>query len=276
MKPTVNNRGVSHENGAIEAPHGSLKRRIAQALKLRGNSDFASESDYRRFIEGIVERLNKRCQGRLGEEQSHLTPLPEGKAMSYSPLTARVTTSSTISVKRGLYTVPSRLIGEQLRVHLYHDRLECYLGQSQVITLTRVYGTTPVGRARNIDYRHIIHSLAAKPQAFRFSALRDDLLPSASYHQLWALAQNQFTPQEACKWMVAVLRIACDHDCESVLAEQLLEQQQREGKLPALKTLQARYIGDPTTPPIPIRQHSINDYDGFLSGQWIAREAANG
>ncbi|OED36090.1 hypothetical protein AB833_28545 [Chromatiales bacterium (ex Bugula neritina AB1)] len=82
MKPTVNNRGVSHENGAIEAPHGSLKRRIAQALKLRGNSDFASESDYRRFIEGIVERLNKRCQGRLGEEQSHLTPLPEGKEIS--------------------------------------------------------------------------------------------------------------------------------------------------------------------------------------------------
>lgn len=276
MRPTVNNRGVSHENGAIEAPHGSLKRRIAQALKLRGNSEFASESDYQRFIETIVERLNRRCRGRLGEEQSHLTPLPVCKTTSYTTLSARVTTSSTISVKRGLYTVPSRLIGEQLRVHLYHDRLECYLGQSQVITLARVYGTASVERARNIDYRHIIHSLAAKPQAFRFSALRDDLLPTPSYHELWSLAQRQFAPQQACKWMVSVLRIACDHDCEWLLAEQLLEEERRTGELPTLKTLQARYIGDPKTPPIPVRQHPINDYDGLLQGQWIAWEAANG
>jgi transcriptional regulator with XRE-family HTH domain len=28
MRPTTNNLGISHENGAIEAPHGSLKRRI--------------------------------------------------------------------------------------------------------------------------------------------------------------------------------------------------------------------------------------------------------
>ena len=32
MKPTRNNRGVSHENGAIESPHGHLKRRIGQEL----------------------------------------------------------------------------------------------------------------------------------------------------------------------------------------------------------------------------------------------------
>ena len=32
MRPTRNNLGISHENGAIEAPHGSLKRRIEQRL----------------------------------------------------------------------------------------------------------------------------------------------------------------------------------------------------------------------------------------------------
>ncbi len=40
MRPTRNNRGVSHENGAVESPHGHLKRRIRQALLLRGSADF--------------------------------------------------------------------------------------------------------------------------------------------------------------------------------------------------------------------------------------------
>jgi len=34
------------------------------------------------------------------------------------------------------------------------------------------------------DYRHVIRVLAAKPQAFRYSQLRDDLLPSDTYKQL--------------------------------------------------------------------------------------------
>lgn len=37
MTATRNNRGACHENGSIEASHGHLKRRIEQALLLRGN-----------------------------------------------------------------------------------------------------------------------------------------------------------------------------------------------------------------------------------------------
>jgi hypothetical protein len=35
MLPTRNNRGVAHENGSIESPHGHLKRAIEDALLLR-------------------------------------------------------------------------------------------------------------------------------------------------------------------------------------------------------------------------------------------------
>ncbi len=276
MRPTVNNLGVSHENGAIEAPHASLKRRISQALKLRGHSDFTSIEAYRRFLDSVAERLNKRCQHRLAEERTHLTTLPKHKTIGYTQLTARVTSSSTISVKRGLYSVPSRLIGEQLRIHLYHDRLVCFLGQRKVLTLSRVYPLDPEGRARNIDYRHVIHSLAAKPQAFRFSQLRDDILPTLQYAELWALAEQQFNPKQACKWMVGVLRIAYDHDCEAQLAKELLQQARSTGALPELNTLQKRYLPNQKPPEIPVRQHQIKDYDSLLGGNWVKREAANG
>jgi hypothetical protein len=35
------------------------------------------------------------------------------------------------------YSVPSRLIGHRLRVRLYDDRLECFLGATPLITLRR-------------------------------------------------------------------------------------------------------------------------------------------
>ena len=271
MRPTTNNLGVSHENGAIEAPHGSLKRRIEQAIKLRGSNDFPTLHAYRAFLERIVDKLNKRCKGRLAEEQKALLPLPAYRFIDYSELTVKVTTSSTLSVKRVLYTVPSRLVGENVRVHLYHDRLECFVGQTRVIVLPRVYPTTPAGRARRIDYRHIIHALAAKPQAFRFSQFRDEILPNTRYRQLWQQAQQQFTPQEACKWMVAVLRFAYDYDCESLLAAELTLQAE-QGALPDLKSVQAKYLQHRTPPPIPVRQHQVADYDQLLSGRWMSQE----
>ena len=40
MEPTRNNRGVAHENGSIESPHGHLKQAIEDALLLRGSRDF--------------------------------------------------------------------------------------------------------------------------------------------------------------------------------------------------------------------------------------------
>ena len=42
MIPTRNNKGVSHENGSIESPHGHIKKRIAQGLMLRGDNNFDS------------------------------------------------------------------------------------------------------------------------------------------------------------------------------------------------------------------------------------------
>ncbi|MCP5086105.1 MAG: IS21 family transposase, partial [Rhodobacteraceae bacterium] len=148
MKPTVNNRGVSHENGVVETAHGSLKHRIEQALKLRGSTDFSTGRAYRDFLQRIVDRFNRRCQQRLTEEQTHLQALPHHRFTDFAELSVKVTRCSTIAVKRGLYSVPSKLIGETLRVHLYHDRLDCFVGQTRVVALNRVYPNEADGRAR--------------------------------------------------------------------------------------------------------------------------------
>ena len=60
MEPTRNNRGVAHENGSIESPHGHLKQAIEDALLLRGSRDFDTLDAYRRFVDEIVGRRNAR------------------------------------------------------------------------------------------------------------------------------------------------------------------------------------------------------------------------
>ena len=76
MSATTNNLGVSHENGAIETAHGSLKHRIDQAIKLRGSADFDSLADYQALIDQCVERLNRHTASRFQDEQKYLQPLP--------------------------------------------------------------------------------------------------------------------------------------------------------------------------------------------------------
>lgn len=76
MKPSRNNKGEAHENGAIESPYGHIKRKICQALLLRGSNDFDSIDDYKFFIRQVVEKHNRRNKTRIDIEKLALQKLP--------------------------------------------------------------------------------------------------------------------------------------------------------------------------------------------------------
>lgn len=82
----------------------------------------------RRFVAEVVARLNRRIQTRLAEERSQLAALPVRRTSEYEEIEARVTKFSTVSIRRVLYSVPSRLIGHRLQFRLYPERLEGWLG----------------------------------------------------------------------------------------------------------------------------------------------------
>lgn len=239
MTATRNNRGVSHENGAVESPHGHIKRRIAQALLLRGSADFASIEDYRQWLDELVVRFNRRCSAALAIERERLQALPQRRTTDYSEQVVRVTTSSTIELKRVLYSVPARLIGERLRLHIFDDRIEAFIGATRALTLTRVYALNHE-RARCIDYRHVIAVLARKPQAFRYSQLRDDLLPSATYRAIWNHLDSRLEARAACKRIVGILALAARGECEQALGAYLLEQIAVE-HIPSVHALEQRF-----------------------------------
>lgn len=46
----------------------------------------------------------------------------------------RVTSSGGFTLRKVFYTVPSRLIGHQLPVRLYDDRLDVFVGGTHLVT----------------------------------------------------------------------------------------------------------------------------------------------
>ena len=264
MQATRNNPGASHENGSIESSHGHVKRRIKQALLLRNSCNFATIEDYQTFIDEVVQQSNRRNAKAIKIERSVLQPLPKYKAVDYTEVVVVVTSSSTIDVRRVTYTVPSRLQGETIRIRLYDERLECYLGQTYIITLKRVYPPNHNLRARNINYRHVIHSLIKKPQAFRRSRIREDLLPNDQYKKIWQHADKTMPQKKACKFIVGLLYIAATHDCEEELADKVMRLI-KDNKSLSLTKLQDYYKTITEIPPeISIIQHSLSDYNQLI------------
>ena len=268
MAATRNNRGVSHENGAVESPHGHIKRRIAQALLLRGSADFASIEDYRQWLDALVGRFNRRCSEALAVEREKLQALPARRTTDYSEQVVPVTTSSTIEVKRVLYSVPARLIGERLRLHIFDDRIEAFVGATRAITLPRVYAINHE-RARCIDYRHLIGSLVRKPQAFRYSQLREDLLPNATYRAIWQHLDSHLEARAACKRIVGILALAARADCEQALGAYVLARN-AAGDIPSLHALEQRFEPECNSGATLERdalqgtQHPLSLYDSLL------------
>ena len=85
MRATRNNKGVAHENGAIESAHGHLKSEIKDALaELRGSRDFGDMDSYRDFIAEAVGKINARHSARIDTERLVLRPLPKRRVADYS------------------------------------------------------------------------------------------------------------------------------------------------------------------------------------------------
>lgn len=179
MTPSRNNTGIAHENGAIEGPHGHLERAIQDALLMRGSADFAG---YRGFIDEIVSRRNARNAKRIDLERAGLQPPPGQRTSDYEEVGVRVTSSGGFTLRKVFYTVPSRLTGQRLRVRLFDDRLDLFIGGTPLMTLTRGRPHAS-GKYNQAVYRRVIHSLRRKPMALLRLVYRDQLFPRDAYRR---------------------------------------------------------------------------------------------
>jgi hypothetical protein len=269
LQPTRNNPGVAHENGSIESSHGYFKRRLCQALYRRGSFDFESVAQYQAFIEAVIAKLNAKCQQKFELERPTLQSLPHYRTADYEVLSSRVSAHSTISVRCILYSVPSRLIGQQLTVHLYHDRIVGFVGTTQVVELPRihVHGSAAIRRSRCINYRHVVESLHQKPRAFLYCQWQADLLPDTDWRELWQQMKRCSDPDTAARWMVEALYIAATQDREVEVAD-YLKTELTAGTF-TLHRLQHQFkrMQPLPVPDVASGQHELASYDQLFQRQ---------
>ena len=177
ITPRTTEVGAKEQNGDVEAANGALKRRLEQHLLIRRSRDFDTVDDYENWLWAILEKVNQLRTKRLNEELDAMRPLVVARLPEYTEEDARVMTWSTINVKRNVYSVPSRLIGEVVRVRLFEDHLDVYFRGQHQLTMDRLSGRS----GHRIDYRHVIWSLVRKPGGFARYKYRDDLFPTATF-----------------------------------------------------------------------------------------------
>jgi len=248
MQPTRNNRGVAHENGAIESPHGHLKKAIKDALLMRGVSDFDDPARYRRFLDEIVSRKNAHHAKRIEAERPALQLLPGQRTCDHEEVLVTVTSSGGFTLKKVFYTVPSRLIGHRLRIRLYDNRLEVFTGATLLMTLTRARAPGTGKRAHVVDYHHVIHTLRRKPMALLNLVCRDQLFPRDAYRLTFDRLLEKLPEASACRLMAALLALAHERGCEAELAT-LLTADLAAVQLPDIAALRARFAPDPAALP---------------------------
>jgi len=230
IEPTRNNAGIAHENGSVEAAHGHLKRTIKEALELRGSNDFTDLAAYQAFLAETVARKNARRAAAVAIELKALDSLPRYRTT----------------------------------VHIYDDRLVCYLGVSPILTLPRSYRRAGDKAVRRIDYRHLIGALVKKPQAFRHSVFRENLFPRAAFRRAWEVLDEKLEPRKACRVYVGLLHLAAMRACEEALARHL-DAVLDAGNVPDLETARVAVAPVPTAlPTVTIPAPDLAAYDRLL------------
>lgn len=217
LDPRAINVGRPQENGCCESSHGHLKRRIKQHLLLRGSRDFESEEAYDHFLIGVLEAGNALRTARLAEDLAAMRETPAAELPDFRETMVTVNNNSTIRLRKQVYSVPARLIGQKLLAREHENRIVLFAGAEAVAEL-------PVKRGGNgveINYRHVIGHLLRKPGAFANYRWREEMFPSPVYRAAYDW-QERRDPSTAARRYLEILKLAADEGETAV--ENALEQ----------------------------------------------------
>jgi hypothetical protein len=204
IKSAKTNTYSPHENGDVEKSNDLLKKSVERNLLFRGSRDFDNLKQYERFLQDIVNRMNKDRQKYFSQEIEQLRPLPVLRYNDYRTKSYKVGKTSTIRVMHNTYSVNSRLIGERIDVRIYADKLEIWYGNKHIEDIGRLRGRY----SHLVNYRHIIETLVRKPGAFENYRFKEDLYPSSIFRIAYDILCERLSLKEATKQYLNILKLA--------------------------------------------------------------------
>ena len=129
--------------------------------------------------------------------------LPPTRLSEYDEVYCRVSSASAIRVKKIGYSVPARLIGQQVKVEVYESELKLYSGRELLLSLPRRHSD----RGMVLDYRHVIDHLLRKPGAFERYRYREQLFPGEMFRHAHDYLVSQRGPRRGVVEYLQLLKL---------------------------------------------------------------------
>lgn len=266
IKPRTTNVSSPQENGSCESLNGHFKRRMEQHLLLRGSRDFNSEEEYDLFCKEVIDKANAlRCE-KIAEELKTMREHRAPQLPDYTETTVRVHANSTIRVCKKTYSVPSKLIGTQLKARIYETRILLLDGRVEICELPHC----PGDRGVVMDFRHVINWLVRKPGAFAGYRWRESMFPTQVFRAAFDHLSGKHEALVADRHYLHILHLASLDGVDMVanILEQLLSGPSPVITLDEVKILIATYqdiaLEARTQPPL---KACMKDYDQLLAGR---------
>ena len=261
MTPRTTEIGAKEQNGDVEAANGAVKRRLAQALLVRGSRDFESADAWQAFVDEVVRKANAGRGPRVAEDLAAMRELDVGKLPEYVEEQVCVSAWSTIRVRHCAYSVPSRLIGEWVSVRIYEGRLEVDFAGAPQLRCERLRGR----QQNRIDYRHIIWSMIRKPGAFARYVYREEMFPALVFRRAYDALQAPHPGTKGDLEYLRVLHLAASTSEADVAAA--LELLLGEGKQISSAAVKALTSGAPRLelPAMAAPVVDLSAYDALLA-----------
>jgi hypothetical protein len=263
MKPRTTAVAAKEQNGDVESANGAFKRRLEQALLVRGSRDFTSVDAWQDFIDRVARKANANRGKRVAEDLAAMRELPVAKLPEYVEEEVCVSDWSTVRVKHCAYSVPSRLMRKWVRVRIFEDKIEVRFADVLELACERLVGRNLC----RIDYRHVIWSLIRKPGAFARYVYREEMFPSLVFREAYDGIQLLHAGTKGDLEYLRILHLAASTmEAEVAVALSLL---QMAGKMITADAVKEMIAATPTSIDVPQLVSPtvmLSEYDALLTG----------
>jgi transposase len=198
----------AHEKGGVEGEVGYFRRNylvpvpeVASLAELNAAIAAAEQAEDGRRIGSRIRTIGQDFES----ERPLLVPLPDDPFETGLVLTPRVDLRSQVMVRNNRYSVPSRLIGRQVRVVLRSSELVVYYRHGEVARHPRLVAKG--GERLVLD--HYLEALMRKPGAMPGSAVLDQARAggafTAAHEAFWSAARRAGGEPAATRELIGVL-----------------------------------------------------------------------
>jgi transposase len=198
----------AHEKGGVEGEVGYFRRNylvpvpeVASLAELNAAIAAAEQAEDGRRIGSRIRTIGQDFES----ERPLLVPLPDDPFETGLVLTPRVDLRSQVMVRNNRYSVPSPLIGRQVRVVLRSSELVVYYRHGEVARHPRLVAKG--GERLVLD--HYLEALMRKPGAMPGSAALDQARAAgaftAAHEAFWSAARRAAGEPAATRELIGVL-----------------------------------------------------------------------